>query len=637
MGNAGNADLKMVDIERVEVLRGPQGTLYGSGSMGGTVRVIPNAPNLQQIEGEVAARYSQTAEEGDDNTMVQGVMNIPLIEVTLAVRAVAYHFDNSGYINNVSASVSDPSLAGAIALGGQPRDDDDVGGDEYTGARLSMLWRPLEVLDIGLNYTSQDIEQQGIPEVNFSLAEDFQQVRLGVGTDGSEAELLTADIEITNLTLNYDLGVGSIFSSSSWVDYTTKNTMDLNLLLGGLPMYGNNQNNTEVFTQELRFASQFEGPLQVLVGAYYEESDADRDEPVLWSGNPALNSPALVFGDPAFAVFPSFDTDIGGTNSIEQTAFFAEASYQVTEVLEATVGVRMFDYEINNTTAGDGVLVGGSNASTSNASEKGENYKFNLSYRPNDDLLLYGQWAEGFRLGGPKQELIASCDVDNDGLVDGLGVALRDLAPDELESFELGLKSSFADNRVTVNLALYHINWDGMPVIIVAPCGAGFGFNAGQSESDGIELETQFQLSEHWHGYFSASYVDAKLTEDIPNVVGFGSKGDTLPGSSDYNISLGLEYGFTLAENDAFIRGDYSYVSEYYNNFDQTGKASGGFGQLNMKAGITMDHWRADIFVNNLTNEDALTWVESVFGGLGQSRANQLRPRTIGFNIGYSF
>ena len=135
-----------MDIERIEVLRGPQGTLYGSGSMGGTVRTIPNSPNLTKIEGKVAARFSQTGEKGGDNTMVQGIINVPLIADKLAVRGVAYRFDNSGYIDNIAASDPSAGVEAGIALGGQARDRDDISSDEYIGFRLTTLWQATDKL-----------------------------------------------------------------------------------------------------------------------------------------------------------------------------------------------------------------------------------------------------------------------------------------------------------------------------------------------------------------------------------------------------------------------------------------------------------------------------------------------------------
>ena len=252
--------------------------------------------------------------------------------------------------------------------------------------------------------------------------------------------------------------------------------------------------------------------------------------------------------------------------------------------------------------------------------------------------MVYGEWAEGFRLGGPQTPLPASCDLDQDGLIDGLGIVNgKATEPDELESFELGIKSSLLDDRLTMNAAVYRINWDGMPVFLVAPCFSGITVNAGTSKAEGIELEVQASVTENLMMNLSASYNDSTLTENVPNASGFGVEGDNLPGSADYNASIGLEYRFAMAGNDSFIRGDYAYVSEFYNNFAENGEPAGGYGVLNLKLGIAINQIDLDLFINNVTNADDFTWVESLYGALGSQRAYRLRPRTLGLNISYQF
>ena len=194
--------------------------------------------------------------------MVQGVINIPLIEDELALRAVAYQFDNSGYIDNVAASQpnAEPGIAAAIAGTGVARDQSEVGSDEYTGFRLTALWQPLDQLSITLGHTYQEIEQDGVPEVNNNLAEPFQQIRLRTGPGGSRDEFLNNDLNITNLVINYDLGWGSVTSSSSWIDYDAASENDLSRLF--FRLFTQSMMIREVFIEELRFTSQFDGPFQ---------------------------------------------------------------------------------------------------------------------------------------------------------------------------------------------------------------------------------------------------------------------------------------------------------------------------------------------------------------------------------------
>ena len=267
----------------------------------------------------------------------------------------------------------------------------------------------------------------------------------------------------------------------------------------------------------------------------------------------------------------------------------------------------------------------------SNVTDKGQLYKANLSYTPNDDLLFYTQWSEGFRPGRALGDLPA-CTA--------LGItAPEKLGPDTTENIELGFKSSFADNRVTLNAALYRINWKDIPVTVDLAPFCSPRFNAGEAKSEGIEIELQAQLSESLRIDLSTSYGETTLVGDSS----IGNDGDDLPGSSDFNISIGTQYDFTLADRSSFVRVDYSYISEYFSTIQgpqspNISTPSGGFGQIHLKAGMDFDPVSVDIFVNNLTNDDGITWVENVAVTTGaDSTGYRIRPRTIGLNLRYEF
>ena len=618
LGGAGSGDIKLVDIERIEVLRGPQGTLYGSGSMAGTVRVIPNSPNVEEVEGKLALRYSQTGGEGGDNTMVQAVINVPIVENELAVRGVAYKYENSGYIKNVAASQPVAGIATTTSLGGVARDKDDIGNDSYTGFRVAALWRATSNLDITLSYLQQEIEQDGTPEVNLDLAGDYQQRRINTGRQGSSYELLENDIDITNLLLEYDFEWGELTSASSWVDYQSGLETDLShiTLFFGLPnqpFYSDGTSNTDIFTEEVRFSSNFDGALQFIVGLYYEDRELTQRSPWLWSGAPAL--------EPGFQL-----SDVDATVDTEQKALFGEVSYDISDQLTMTLGGRYFDYERSE----DRTLsfFGTASQTKTAIEETGQTYKVNLSYAPNEDTLIYGEWAEGFRLGSGQAES-ANC------IAEGFATPSQ-VDSDTSENFELGFKTSLADNRVTLNAALYQVDWEGIPVT-ANPAGACvYTVNAGKAKSEGIEIELQARLNEFLQVDLSASYGESTLEEDSS----IGSKGDNLPGSADFNASVGIQYLFMLGGYDSFARLDYVYVGEYYNSVNEGSAGSlpaGDFSQINVKVGVDLGKFAVDLFVNNLTDDDSLTWVDSVNGGIGVNRANRIRPRTVGLNFNYQF
>ena len=585
--------------------------MYGSGSIAGTVRVIPKSPNLEQVEGKLATRYSQTGEQGDDNTMVQAALNVPLIEDSLAVRAVAYQFENSGFIENVAVSQPVPGLAATQGFGGVASDRGDVGNDKYTGFRVTTLWKPTEPMDITLGYMHQKIEQDGMPEVNLDLSGDYQQRRFNTGVEGGGFEFLENEIDIVNLVVNYETSIGSFTNSASWITYEDAIESDFThvTFLFGLadqPFFSDNEAETERFSEELRFTSDLDGAMQFIAGLYYEDDELVRNATLPWSGT----APGVI---PTLSVIDTVQTT-------EQWAFFGEISYTINDQLSATVGMRHFDYEKELVQT-----VFGTALPPSVKDEDGQTYRVNLSYTPQEDMLVYGQWAEGFRLG-TGDRVNPNCQAA--GLPSGDGVD-----SDNSQNYELGLKTTLADNRVTFNAAVYRIDWDGIPVRVNFGSGCVVEVGAGKATSEGIELELNAHLSESLLINLSTSYGEMTFAETSS----IGSKGENLPGSADFNISTGLQYDFTLGDYDSFARIDYSYISEYYNSPAETGQAAGGFGQLNLKAGIAIDQLELDLFVNNLANDEGITWVDSINSGLGVNRANRIRPRTVGMNLSYQF
>ena len=625
-GTGGNADVKLVDIERVEVLRGPQGTLYGAGSMAGTVRIIPNAPKLDRVEGSIAARLSNTDDAGGDNNSVQAAINIPLIEDKFALRGVAYRMDNSGFIDNVAASQPNSRITDAVILDGAVAEDKgDRGGDTYTGFRLAALWQITEQFDATLSYLTQDIEQDGLPEVNLLADGDFQQQRLKIGRDQQGDESLESELDVVSLVLNYDLGWGTISSASSWLDndiFTGQDISALFSLFADNAYFLDNSSATELFVEELRLSSQLDGPLQFVAGLYYEDRDEERDLLGQWSGDQS-SDPFPPSGLPASRIL----TD----NHLEQKSVFGELSYDLSEQWAVTVGARHFDYKVENNESNvflAGQFNGGLPSITETTIEEtGQIYKGVLSYTPSEDVLVYGQWAQGFRVGAGQSDSPTCAAV---------GVEFPDVESDTSESLELGVKSSWLDNRITFNAAVYRTDWDDIPVVVNRSSDPVCNptENAGKAVSEGVEIELRALLTENLQLDLSASTVDATL-EETSNI---GNKGDDLPGSADYNATISLEYGFALASHPSFARLEYAYVGEYYNNVAATGTPAGDFEQVHFKLGTEVGQVNIDLFVNNLTNEDGFTWVETTLGQFTDSqRGYVIRPRTMGINVGYHF
>jgi outer membrane receptor protein involved in Fe transport len=288
--------------------------------------------------------------------------------------------------------------------------------------------------------------------------------------------------------------------------------------------------------------------------------------------------------------------------------------------------MRHFKYEKSANSTGDGVLVGGPYRESSSAEEADNTYKLNLSYRPDERALYYAQFSQGFRLGEPLIPIEDRCEVDFPGLE-----PLTQLDSDTLDAYELGSKLSFADNRVEVRGALFYNDWKNIPIAVQGDCGEVYQFNAGRAMTRGVELEGSARLSEHWRLDFSAGYLNAELTEDSP---GLGLDGDRLPGTPKYNATLGLQYDYLFRDHFGFFRGDLATVGGYYNNLQEEGLETGDYTTVNLATGLQLGRWDLQVFIQNLTNSSAATYLTQ---DVQYPSVWRLRPRTAGVSLRYAF
>tara|TARA_B100000767_G_C19762373_1_gene535820 strand:- start:2361 stop:3005 length:645 start_codon:yes stop_codon:yes gene_type:complete len=200
---------------------------------------------------------------------------------------------------------------------------------------------------------------------------------------------------------------------------------------------------------------------------------------------------------------------------------------------------------------------------------------------------------------------------------------------DELDSFEAGAKFAFADGRATLNVSAFQVDWTGIPVEQILECGFGMTANAGEARSRGVEVDGQLLLSDSWRVDYSLSLTEAELTAD--SVPLSAKSGDRLPGSPEFQASLGVQADFSMAGRQMFARADVAHIGEYYNNLQESGLAAGDFTTINLSLGAQInDSVSVDVFARNLTNREGLTWIETE---LGDGRANYIRPRTIGIEL----
>tara|TARA_R110002110_G_scaffold412299_1_gene638118 strand:+ start:27931 stop:30114 length:2184 start_codon:yes stop_codon:yes gene_type:complete len=610
--NGFNPDLGLYDIERVEVLRGPQGTLYGSGSLGGTIRIITNKPNFDQVEGSGEVMVSQT-HRGESNNNLKGAINVPLLVDSLALRAMAYRNDLGGYLDNEATG------------------EDDANTALTTGGRLQLGARLGDRLDANLTYMRHELETGSRSEQRggYSFA-----TRAFDGLDDEN--------DIFNLTFNYAFDNATLTSATSYLDKRLINRISLEFVLADALGYDSASplvDTTEVedISQELRLASAAEGRWTWVVGAFYQHRDRYYEQNGRVPGIDAfIGVPSEVLGT------PGPDNIFYGTQIVEQTqgALFGEVSFDVNSKLTATVGMRYFDYDEDYSTYSSGLLNSGPSSSEDSLSEDGFTPRFNLSYFLNENSMLYAEAAKGFRLGGVNttvpQDLCAA-DLAELGRTDSADT----FDSDSVWNYEVGSKNELLSRRLTVNGSLYYIDWEDMQTTLSLPsCSFSFRTNAASARSIGMELEMRFAATDALELSGTLGVTDSQLKEDVPFTT--WQKGDHAPGVPRMQFSAGLRYAFDLfGIQDAFVRADYSYSGEADTQFDSSAPGNREYGDyhlLNLRMGARLPDFPADIavFVSNALDSDGKVQATAETTARPESFVT-LRPRTIGFTLSTRF
>ncbi len=634
-GSAGsygsNVDIRLVDIERVEVLRGPQGTAFGSSSLGGTVRVIPVAPKLDRYEGRLSAGYSVTEGPGGDNSMYQGVGNLPLIVDKLAIRAVGYTFSDSGYYRNRAGSNAAYLNGFAIPLGAQAlaTDEEGVGAYRASGGRISALWQASEDLRLTLGYMVHDNEMDGFAVQNSA---SYEQQMLRVAPQhvrrGQNGGYHDNRISIANALLEYDLGWADLIGSYSHLEGDNAFAASTEFIaLPWAASYGV-PSSLRRNVGEIRIATRFSGRWNFLAGLYTERNDTRSIVEILWAADPATN-----FLAPGQRLILNNFT----RGDARQNAAFGEVSWKLASTLTLTGGVRAFDYETHSLVDQTGVF-GTISGQRLGMDESGQIYRVNLSYKPGNEALLYAGWSQGFRLGSAGVPPPSNtCDVDGDGILDGTTARLEsvgDIFSDTVDNYELGGKLALLNRRLILDAAVFRMEWSDIPVNVRLPCSFSYVGNAAGARSEGVELQASFQALDSVRIDLGGSYVDARLTTPVPalNV----PAGRPLSGTPEVNLNFGLQHDMKLAGRDASVRIDSIYVGPFDANITlPPNTRAGDYIKVDASARVMLKSFNIDLFVHNLTNESAFTFRDAV--NRGALYGYRMRPRTVGMQFSLDF
>ena len=578
---AMNPELALFDLDRVEVLRGPQGTLYGAGAMAGTIRQVSNKPNLSEVEGKLEAGVS-TISHGSSGYTFKGLVNTPVVTDKFAVRASAYYTEFGGYIDNI--------LTG----------ENDVNDGSTKGLRLAARWLLNEKFTADFSFFHHDYSDNGRPE---DLDATPYLTRNYPSFDGYDDEM-----QIYNMTLNYDLGWGEIVSSTSYFDRTVINRRSLDLLFelalppGITPHELIDTTDLDVFAQEIRLASTTDKPLQWTVGMYLDQKDTFYLNTFPVPGaDEVLGVPSEAFGAPEDNLFWGFD-DL----TVKTYAFFGEAYYSI-DKFTVTAGLRYFNWKQDIEFYQSGLFNGGANSDPRpKGTTDGVNPKLGLSYDVNDDMMIYGQVARGFRYGGINGAIPESVCADELAEVEREGGDVRFFEPDELWNYEVGTKGTTAGGTVSYSASYFYIKWDDMQTSRSFDCGFGFRENVGKATSQGVELELQAALSERWVLGFGGAYIDATLSEDVPNLG--AEDGDQVPYVPELSFSASADYVFPVNQTvDGFFWGNVQYVGDRHTEFNHDPATNyrkmDAFTVANLRTGVRWDGYDLSLYVHNVFDD----------------------------------
>jgi iron complex outermembrane receptor protein len=621
-------DLHMFDIERLEVLRGPQGTLYGAGSLGGTLRMITTKPSLGRFEGKIDATAATTS-GGDPSYALNGAFNIPMGEKA-ALRLVAYTKDDGGYVDNVRLGI------------------ENWNNVKTNGGRVAFRWEPTEKFGL----TASAVLQKSDVEGKAWYAPSQGDLRIDVPVP----ETIDDRLNVYNLTLNYDFGWAELSSISAYYDGTndwlfefSENAflviMPLYLVSGLEPISDHHYDQEfDIFTQEFRLVSQGTGPWRWTTGLFYSKNDEPLLQTVLADNLSTLFAPVFppAFLEPGGPFYVGDDVVfIGGTDYVvTQLAMYGDVSYDFSDRWAVTVGARWFDFNVDTAGWSIGIQnivqgVGdptnkGYSAYSGSTSDSSVNPKFGLDFRLNDSVLFYGSATKGFRIGGVNSQLAV-----------GSG-APADYGSDSLWAYEFGFKTTIGGNRATLNGALYYNDWNDIQTKQLLPNGFGYRDNAGKAGVLGLELSSDWMITQNLN---LNAYVDVRQTELREDFVDgasgelLGKTGDRLIGIPDLAVGAALQYYKPLTNNLNFTtRLDFQHVGESFMFYEvqATEKDSiGDYNVVNLRLGLLLASQGLEftIFGNNLTDERARISVSN----LVDERVFTIRPLTVGATVRFFF
>jgi len=679
---------KSFDVDRVEVLRGPQGTLFGAGSEGGTVRYITTQPNLTTTSFHANGEISST--QGGEPTYEIGVAGgTPLIDHTLAVRLSGWYRRDGGWIDHIN-----PETLGTTQK--------NANYSEAYLMRLSGIWAPSERVTLtpsiyyqsnyrndqasywhtlsnanGNQYVSADPTQRSVPDT-------FYLPALKIDAEFSNAHLVsnTSYYHRTN-TDGYD---GTLYNLGFYQTLFVAANPLFPLLLDGSGIHLPNgaqgyrspvsvQNGQQNFAQEIRLQSiDMNAPLIWTTGVFYSSNRQTYLEQIkdpqlnnlLQAVYPLVGLPAPTSGDYVSDYFgigydPTHPQDsyfLKTNAKDEQLAWFGEGSYSLTDTVKVTLGARYSKTKFSfNTLTGGPQLFGPSATGSGSQAEGSFTPKFSLAYQRDPNNLYYATYAKGFRPGGANNPVPAAACAD-DFHNFGISAAPDTYKSDSVQSYEVGAKNNFS-NRIKLASSVYYIRWQNIQQTVVPPiCQISFISNLGEAVAKGADLQAEVAITDRLTVEVSAGYTDARYSQNSvfssTQVTPIVSAGDAIVGQSGqptapFTSSIGLEYHLPIDGHDTFFRMDFAYQGRprwqspeqdpSTQQYDPNNFAVSSSSFASVRAGTSFGNLAITLFAENLANTHVITnYNFSINPGTGADRLERdytFRPRTVGLSFTY--
>lgn len=606
-------DIDAFDLNRVEVLRGPQGSLFGSASMGGAVNYVANTADASGFEAALETTLSQTRNANLGYT-ARAMVNLPIVEHRFAARAVLLYRDDPGYIENVGTGGANDLTVG--------------------GGRLSLVFTPsadttLSWMSMFQTIDSADNAYQ-IPSVG-----DLQR-------NTATPEFTDTEVVIHSARLDHDFGWASFTAlaayhekSQDWrFDYTPIRALynaDLDLNLTN-PLYINSGGESEGTSLELRLASPSGQRFEWLVGAMVFDTEKQLYEQIGSVGAAGQFDQSSLYGPGAGAViapdgeiFNAFYSTVSG----RETALFGEATFHLTPQWRLTAGGRLFRTEVDtvstqvgfSTYPGDPIIQQASNT------EEGFSPTLSLSYTPNENLMVYGLISEGFRFGTPNVPGLSAHPIPSGS------------SSDKLTNYEIGVRSNWLNGDLQLDATVFYVDWTDIQLRLQTPDFFNYATNGGAASSRGIELSASWRPTDQLDLSSSVTFQEARLEEPLFILwAGTAPEGARLPGSSDWSITNTATYRFH-APFDPVFSASHVHLSEGISDLNSaipgaTPRLQGGYDLVDLRLTGTFGNADISLFGTNIFDERGVTRTVSEVNGIGQGI---VRPRTIGITARWRY